>query len=284
MDATRRSRSATDGRRGSFLFPLKASVLGDALAATFGLAPATALAQDVPAPGITTIGYGEASAPAETATLQIVLTQEEYGPPRPPRGDATPGAEQREAAAPAVDALVSAGVAEEDIELVVSPALGEYYGPFGPGAVRLDVAVEEPTTERVQELINAAILGAAEEDLFVGQVGVGYEVADCAALERQARQAAIEDARERAELQADLLGVELGDPVASSDRPVDPTAGLVEYFGPSAFTGGGCAPPLPRATAGAPVTLPLFDPTTEAEVEVYVQVAITFEIAGTGSP
>ena len=32
------------------------------------------------------------------------------------------------------------------------------------------------------------------------------------------------------------------------------------------------------------MTLPLFDPTTEAEVEVYVQVAITFEIAGTGSP
>ena len=143
--------------------------------------------------------------------------------------------------------------------------------------------MEEPTTERVQELINAAILGAAEEDLFVGQVGVGYEVADCATLERQARQAAIEDARERAELQADLLGVELGDPVASSDRPVD-TTGLVEYFGPAAITGGGCAPPLPRATAGAPVTLPLFDPTTEAEVEVYVQVAITFEIAGTGSP
>ena len=291
MDRATRPRSIVGTGRGRLAPCFKLSILAGALAlaavgAVVGTSSARALAQDAPTEaerGITTIGYGEASAPAETGTLQIVITQEEFGPSRPLRPGATPGAEEREAVAPAVDALRAAGVAEEDVEVVVGPLIGDFYGPFGPGVARLDVALDRPTAERVEELINAATLGAAEEGLFLGQVGVGYEVADCRSLEREARQAAIADARERAELQADLLGVALGEPVASSDMPAVPAAAFAAYFGPIAVGEGGCAPPIATPVTGAPISVPPFDPTGEAEVEVYAQISVTFAIGDAGA-
>ena len=171
-----------------------------AAVATFvfaGLVPAPALAQDAvdtPARGITVIGYGKSSAPAETAELQLLATQEEFGPPRAPDPDATPGAEERESVGTLVEGLQAAGVAEEEIEIVVGTVIGGFYGPGGPGIARVDVAIADPTPERIDELIDAATVGAAEENLVLNQIGVGYGVADCAPLEREARQTALADA------------------------------------------------------------------------------------------
>ncbi len=263
------------------------TIVAAAAAAAFVFAgPAPAFAQDAvdtPARGITVIGYGKASAPAESAELQLLATQEEFGPQRAPDPDATPGAEEREPVGTLVEGLQAAGVAEEDIEIVVGTVIGGFYGPGGPGIARVDVAVADPTAERIDELINAAIVGAAEENLVLGQVGVGYGVADCAPLEREARQAALDDARTRAELQADLLGVRLSDPVASSDVPTDLAGAFDAFYGGIAPTQVACAPPAPVPTQGSPVSVPPFDPTDEAEVNVYAQVAYTFEIADAAS-
>ena len=246
-----------------------------------GAGAAGARAQDAAQPptrGITVIGYGKSSAPAETAELQLVTSQEEYGPPRAPDPDATPGAEEREAVGPVVDGLLAIGVAEEDVEIVVSSVIGGFYGPGGPGIARIDVAVDEPTPERVDELIDAATVGAAEENLVLNLIGVGYAVADCAPLEREARETALEDARTRAALQAELMGVELGEAVAASDVPINVGNAFGAYYGELAPTQVACAPPAPAPTGGSPVSVPPFDPTDEAEVNVYAQVAVTFEI------
>lgn len=242
-----------------------------------GVVPAAAQ-ESGPAQGITTIGYGEATTPAESAILQILLTQEDFGPPRPPRPSATPGAEQRELSDPVIQALLDAGLTEEDIEVVISPIVGQYYSIGGPGIARIDIAVDEPTRERILELINAAVPVAARQGVLVGQVGVGYNVDDCTALEREARAGAFADATRRAEIQADLLGGELGDPVASNDLPPADSNALV-YFGRAVSSEAGCAPPSPSLTEGNSVNLPPFDPAGEAEVEVIAQVAVTFELA-----
>ena len=285
MDAIRGSRSSIRPGRNGFGPALRGAVLigASALAAVAGLTGSTrALAQDTesPARGITVVGYGQASAEAETAILQLVATEEEFGsPPRAPDPEATPGAEEREAVEPIVDGLVAAGVAEDDIDVVVSVGIGDYYGPGGPGVARIDVTVDPPTVERVNELINAAIVAAAEENMVISPLGVGYEVAECRPLEREAREAALEDARARAEIQAELLGVELGEPVASRDVPIGPASAFSAYYGPYAVTEAGCAPPSPDISTGAPITVPPFDPTAGAEVEAFVQIEVTFAIA-----
>ena len=253
-----------------------------ALLGLFALAAPVA-AQDggdaAPPPGITVTGYGEATAPAEQVSLQLLVGDPggAYSGPQAPDPDATPGAEERARVAPVVDALVAAGVAEEDISVVVSPVFSGVYGPGGPGSARIDVSVEGADLERVNELIDAASVGAAQERLSVSQVGARYEVDDCDALERAAREAAIADARERANLQAELLGVELGDVVASSDgaRDAATTAG---YFGLATVLGS-CEPAVPSGFSGNPITLAPFDPTTPAEVAVYTSLALTFAIA-----
>jgi uncharacterized protein YggE len=251
-----------------------------AVATALSVATTSALAQDSPAEplGLTAIGYGEGAAPAEAVSLQIFVTRESFGPPSPPRPGAVPGDEERELVQPVVDALVSAGVDEAAVAVVVSPSLSGFYGPTGPGVARIDLTVEGADRERVGALVDAATAGAAEERLFIGQVGVRYEVADCLAPERLAREDAIADARERAQLQAELLDVELGEILASADVPFAATQAFGPY-GPVAADSGNCAPPTAAAVVG-PVTFAPFDPTAEAEVEVYAQVRLTFAIVG----
>ncbi len=250
-----------------------------ALITTLAL-PAGALSQgaaQAPTQGITVIGYGKSTAPAESAEIQMIATQEEFGPPRAPDPDATPGAQERESVGSMIQSLQDVGVAEEDIGVVVGPVIGAFYGPGGPGVARVDVAVDAPTQERITELINAGTVGAAEENLVLNLIGVGYAVADCAPLERDAREAAFNDARARAELQAELMGVSLGEAVAASDVPLNFSETLGAYYGGLTPTQVPCSPPAPAPTGGSPVSVPPFDPTDGAEVNVYAQVAITFE-------
>lgn len=257
---------------------------GVLLAAIFALitslaVPAGALTQaaaQAPTQGITVIGYGKSTAPAETAEIQMVASQEEFGPPRAPDPDATPGAQERESVQSMVEGLQAAGVAEEDIQVVVGPVIGGFYGPGGPGVARVDVAVENPTQERIAELINAGTVGAAEENLVLNQIGVGYGVADCAPLELEAREAAFNDAQTRAELQAELMSLPLGEAVAASDVPINFSETLSAYYGGLTPTQVPCSPPAPAPTSGSPVSVPPFDPTDQAEVNVYAQIAVTF--------
>ncbi len=271
------------GSGGKRLGPtVKGAALAAALALTTAIGPGIGVgaqqAAESPTQGITVIGYGQASATAETAEIQLVASQVEYGAPRPPDPGATPGAEERQAVGPMVEAIKAAGVPEADINVVISAVIGVFYGPGGPGVARVDVSIDNPTPERVREIIDAGIVGAAQEDLVLYQIGVGYGVADCAPLERQAREAALNDARTRGELQAELMGVSLGTPVAASDVPVNYSEALGAFYGGFAPTQITCSPPAPAPTSGAPVSVPPYDPTDESEVNVYAQTAVTYEI------
>ncbi len=72
----------------------------------------------------------------------------------------------------------------------------------------------------------------------------------------------------RAELQAELMGLPLGETVAASDVPINFSEALNAYYGGLTPTQVPCSPPAPAPTTGAPVTVPPFDPTDEAEVNV----------------
>lgn len=234
--------------------------------------------------GITTTGFGLASGTAVAANLQFLITRGDFygGPPQAPQVEATPGAESRSLMEPIAEAVEGLdGV--ESVEVIVSPVQTQYYGRFGDAVARLDVRLTEPDLAGLTNLLYDVTGAAAEQRLFVGYVGASYEAADCDTLEREARQAAIADARGRAEIQAELLEVELGDVTGSAD--IDAYSGI--QFGPYGTipgSSGGCNPIAPTGLGGesAPaVTFPPFDPTSQSdEVEVYRQVQITFAIAG----
>ena len=136
--------------------------------------------------------------------------------------------------------------------------------------------MDDPDTQRIIERVDAASVGAPEERLIVNGIGVTYKVDDCAALQREAREQAIADARQRAEFQAELLDVTVGDLLASRDMPSSADAAF-DYYGPLA--GYGCTPvELPDASL-AQYGATTFDPTSEAEVVVHAQVELTFSMS-----
>lgn len=229
------------------------------------------------------VGYGEAAVAAETATLQLLLGPSEFGGMTVGDGSGgggeagAPGDAERRSAEPIVGAIQGAGVAAGDVSVRVSPALASgYYGPVTSGfGVRIDVAVRQPTTETLNRVVDAAGAAAIEENLRLSQVGVAYAVADCAGLERQARERAIADARVGAEEQAALLGTTLGDLILASDDEADATDG--------AATDDGCGPPTRSASdapfdLGSGITVPSFDLARPAEGTARVRVSLTFAL------
>lgn len=230
-------------------------------------------------PGITTIGYGEATAAAESASMEVIIFDSNsfMGPPPLPEAEATPGATARGTAGPIADAIAAIeGV--ENIEIVV-PQVANPFGAPVPLA-RITFTVANPDHALLQELVTAAAQAAASDRLSLAHVGARFETSDCASLEREARQAALDDARRQAEAQAEVLSVGLGEVVATSD--------VNSLYGPFGI-GSGCGPEAPAESFGDPamgITLPPLDPTRDsAEIEVYRQVQVTFAIGdGAATP
>lgn len=252
------------------------------------LVPAVAAAQATPVAagplpaGITVLGFGEASAPATSAQLQIMITRGEAGPPQAPvvLPGATPGASQQTAAAPVVAAVAANGVPRGSITVFVSPVSSDVGGPGGPAVARVDFTLRPITANGLQRVLNAAVAAASNEGLTIGAVGINYQANDCVALDRAARAAAFKDARTRAQNQAATLGVKLGTVIASADQsPL--YAPLVSLNGATSMAGG-CAPLRPVVSSGSPyglvLSFPSYDPAQPPEVDAYVEMAVTFAI------
>jgi len=236
-------------------------------------------AQEVaaPAPGISVIGYGEARAPAESATIQIAISEINFGGPQIPQAGATPGARERESVSGVVVALVNAGIAEEDVEVFVGPAVANAGSYFGPARAILTFPLDAPDNARIDEVVAASALAAADEALVVGQVNATFTVEDCDALVAVAREAAIADARNQADTQAELLGVTIGDVTSSVDLPVTSTSepGFT-YYGPYGRTST-CDEGQSSESTGL-FGAPFYDPSVEPEVAAHSRIMLTFGI------
>lgn len=224
--------------------------------------------------GITVTGYGSASAPADQATIILSLGETNYGPQTTLQPGSTPGASERKSAAPAIDALVNAGLDEGQIELIVGPSVRDVGSYSGPAIALVRLTVENPSPERISDLIDAATVGAADERLILGRAGVRYEVEDCSALLQEARGHALADARESGSQQAELMNVSLGSITGSRDVRSDSDAIL--YGGPLALSS--CTPGADATNQYAPFNLPAFDPTARAELIVTMSLDVSFEI------
>ena len=292
---------------------------------TSGLVRAQAMA--TAKPSVTVYGAGEATAPAATAAVQILISHggRQFGfsqdasrgevfesgsavspsgaPPESERvPQATPetsasgmevavstregrGGHNRQSGpepitaerlAPVVTAVAtSAGIMQNTVAIIFSPLATE---PFGrrPESARLDFDVSAPTPEVLNSAIIAASDAAAANGLVVEVAGVLYRPANCAMVEEEAAMAAIADARDQADRLAPLLGVTLGGVVAASSDPFFTSAFA------SAPEGEGCSGLqssfYDSAHGGLGLTVPIFDPSFPAEVEVHAVINVSFEI------
>jgi uncharacterized protein YggE len=251
------------------------------LLANLALASSAVAQPFSPPDGITVVGQGMASAPADSTLFRIGLSSGMFpGEPgwqpvaSPAAGDAGP-------VQPVIDALSAAGVPESDMTVVLAPYIGNgMYGPYGPISAFVEFTVDAPDVARIHEIIDAANAGAAESMMMLGDISVIHILTDCSALQEEAAANAFADAQQRATRQAGILDVALGEVTASRDAsyvvtPYDPTLGLAPE--------GSCAYSPATATSFGPTGPAPYDLASEPEVVVTASMEVTFAI-GSGTP
>jgi uncharacterized protein YggE len=220
-------------------------------------------------PSIVVTGIGHATAPAEQATLQLLIVRAASFSHAESAAADTPGS-----ITPVIAAIEALGVPETAIQVVSSPSLISVCNNSAQcSAVRIEVSVDQPDLAKLNAIVNAVGEVAGPQELTIQDVGVGYRLADCRSLRDAARAAATADAQERAEAQAQALGVSLGTlVVASEPAPAEPN------------DANGC-PPNHGGTDDAwwtpgsvGLTLPSFDPQVVPDVIVDLQVTLAFAI------
>ncbi|MGQ9571684.1 MAG: SIMPL domain-containing protein [Dehalococcoidia bacterium] len=242
------------------------------------------------AAGITVQGYGRATTAASSARVQFVVSKsgDIYPEPLPGETRAMPeGSVESETPpstppeivptpvppspiteadlAPLISAIKAQGISDADIQVTIYPAA--YYDPWGPQSARVTATLGDPANT-VGPLVDAGTQAVNDSGtLYLQYVGVLYTVDDCSALLLEARRAAVEDARDNGAGLAQALGVNLGQVVAASEYVYSP-------YGPSP-----CEPsfdtyyPQPYGYEGM-----TYDPAMPAEVQIVVNVSVTFAI------
>lgn len=169
--------------------------------------------------GITVQGYGSATADADSAIVEFGFSSTGNGGVTPlpyPEGDIKPeGSSEpitRETLQPVIDALVAAGVSNDDIELLSQSYYYDYYSSYATlRATVNDLAILDGAVNAAQDAANDI------DSVYLNSTNIVYTLQNCEALERAAAEAAVEDAGDRAGVLADVLNVSLGDVAGASD-------------------------------------------------------------------
>lgn len=176
-----------------------------------------------------------------------------------------------------MEALVGAGVEEDQIEVLVGPSIAELGTYFGPATAVIRITVDNPDRQQLGDLVDAAALAAADERLIVGRVSATYAVEDCAPLEREAREMAVSDAHSKADVMAELIGVSRGDVVGTRDV-ASASQAMFGLYGPvpSPIM---CGSDDLALSVSAAYVQPPFDPAMEPQVTAYAAVELSFAVA-----
>jgi uncharacterized protein YggE len=227
--------------------------------------------------GITVIGSGSASAAADNAIIEFYFgTYADGVKPDAPATDtgSSGGSTGSEPAPddtalqeadpiteadlqPVIDALVGAGVARDDIEFIGQ----SYYDPYFTSATLRATVRDLGNVDGAVEAARNAAGGVPNVQLQ--STNVSYTLEDCAALESAAMEAAVEDAGERSQALATVLGVGIGAVTGASNYSYSPYGGTPcasGYYGPVVM--GGVA----------------YEAGQASEVTVFAQVSVTYAI------
>jgi len=224
--------------------------------------------------GITVQGFGSASADADSAIVELYFSrngpvtdtgtrQIEPGiggsggiaePAAPNTQEVTPITEGD--LQPVIDAIVSAGVAREDVEFIGQ----SYFDKFSSSATLRAKVGNVDAVDGVVKAANDA--GAGLAGVVLNSTNVSYTVKDCTALEEAAMRAAVEDAKERSAVFARSLGVGVGAVTGASNY---------SYFGGTPCDPGVYPGPYPLAGIA-------YDQGQPRQVQVIANISVTYAI------
>ncbi len=209
---------------------------------------------------ITVLGYGEAVSPADIVDVRLAIaTQQNYGPTGP---EFTPVDEQ--SIELVVEALVENGIDESDI---MTNTFG-WSSYSGTSAGEVTFTYTEPSNlttflTDVQETLRDRRGPALPLPV------TSFRVEDCTALESDAWQTALDNARQRAEQVAELMTVELGQLVTVAEIP--------PVSSPYGTSVGGCAGLEQTFSTLIPVPTANANSASEVKVSIFLQATYTFE-------
>lgn len=218
---------------------------------SFVLAACTPVAAG-PVRSITVLGFGEAQGRPDQAEVQVAV--ETFA-----EAVAAATSENEDAIQSVIMGLRDAGVAADDIQTSNFNLWAEQrYDDFGPtGIVGYHVTNQVNVTVRDVDTVSA-VLEAAIDAGANSIYGVFFSLADPGAVEAVAREAAMRNARERAEALAALSGVTLGEVLTVSEV----------IGGPVSFAGGSNAEGV--ASAGPSIA--------PGQLNYSLQIQVTFAI------
>ena len=207
---------------------ITSTVLCSGVAIATVIAPAKLLAQQIFYPstsdpnGVMVTGQGVASAPADVAEIRFSVSStnpealDEGGASSTPEalGKKKPQVQVTEASLkPIVAAIAATGIPASAIQVSVEEVRVNRANrrlPQGSAIGTIRVTLEKPSKSSVQKAIYAGDDAAKTTKLFV-QGYLKYRVNDCAALEKAAYTAAVNDAQKRAQAIASAINVQLAE-------------------------------------------------------------------------
>jgi uncharacterized protein YggE len=212
-------------------------------------------------PGITVIGSAQAKTEPDGAIVRLTVGADEFGAIGP--GGVSMEIVEEDDLNPVAEALQEEGVAEDDI--FVDTFVSGSYGPYGIGAAQITFHWSSPRDlKSVLDVAQAAV--RRETDYQIQSLETLFTIEDCQSLEEQARSAALDDVRERAQDLAELADLTLAGITAISEVPSFTFAGGVP---------GGCAalqqlPPFESFSSS--------EGNSPSEVTVTVNLQVTFAV------
>ena len=223
--------------------------------------------------GITVQGFGSATADADSAIAEFYFSRNGPATDTGTRqiapgvigsdGVAAPAAPNIQEVAPiteadlqpVIDAIVSAGIAREDIEFLAQ----SYLDKFSSSATLRAKVANVDAVDGVFKSATGAATGLS--GVVLNTTNVSYTVKDCIALEEAAMRAAGEDAKARSAVFARSLGVGIGAVTGASNY---------SYFGGTPCDPG-VYPPGPYPLAGI-----AYAPGQPRQVQLIANISVTY--------
>lgn len=207
---------------------------------------------------ITVVGQGMATAPADTARLQLIFTRNNpFGSSDATGLSNTSMLARENILQPVVKALTAIKVPAEAITVQISSV----------ESAEMQILIEKPTPTRVQEVVLTADRTAKTQgQLFLQNTGAQYLVRNCLPLENTARRNALADAQNRVRSLALSLAVQLSELLFATEFPV---AGTPHNFS-------ACGSKVAATTSRE--RFPPYDPAAPTEVQIRSSISLTYGI------
>lgn len=227
--------------------------------------------------GIQVFGQGQVKLPADKAILEFSFGREAPPAPAPTPGEGDtsfplpppPKPIVRTDLQPVVDAIAALGVPSQDIKVKLDATSLISLSSTKP---QITFEIEKPTRSRVERIVEGVKEAAREKaKLTVDAVNVGYATKDCQKLTSTAYDAAVRDAKSRAEAIASSLKVKL------KAVPTVSESFFYDIFVPLCVTESGESLPLPWGYGNFRL-LPPYNPDTPAEVQLRRDLFVTYPV------